>query len=136
MQKFLFLKANDAMTKDVITVSPHMKARELKDMFEKFDFDTFPVVEGDRVIGVVTKFDFLKNLIFRPTAMVPNYDDLMERSVYEFMTSPPFTVPPDHPLNRVLELMVESRKRSFPVVDDNGELQGIVTHWDVLRHLG
>ena len=135
MKRFLFLKARDAMTRDVISVTPNMTARELWSLFKKHDFDSFPVLEGERIIGVVTKFDFLRNLIFRRTSMVPDYEDLMKRRVYEFMTSPPFTVQPEHPLNRVLELMVESRKRSFPVVDDDLNLLGIITHTDLLKHL-
>ena len=135
MKRFLFLKARDAMTPDVISVTPNMTARELWSLFKKHDFDSFPVLEGERIIGVVTKFDFLRNLIFRRTSMVPDYEDLMKRRVYEFMTSPPFTVQPGHPLSRVLELMVESRKRSFPVVDDNGNLLGIITYTDLLKHL-
>ncbi len=136
MEKFVFLKVKDVMTQEVRTVSPKTKAGELRGLFERYDFNCFPVLEDGRLVGVVTKFDFLKILIFRPTSMTPQYEELMQRPVFEFMTGTPFTVGPDHPLTRVLEIMIETRKNSFPVLDERSHLVGIITYADVLKYVG
>jgi CBS domain-containing protein len=136
MEKFIFLKVKDVMTQEVRTVSPKTTAGELRVLFERYDFNCFPVLDDGRLVGVVTKFDFLKILVFRPTSMTPQYEELMKRPVSEFMTGTPFTIGSDHPLTRVLELMIETRKNSFPVLDERGHLVGIITYADVLRYVG
>jgi CBS domain-containing protein len=50
------------------------------------------------------------------------------------MTTDPITVSADVPLTRVLEKIVETRYRSFPVVDD-GELVGVISREDVVAAL-
>jgi CBS domain-containing protein len=136
MEQFVFLKVKDVMTHEVKSVSPGTTAGRLRELFERYDYNCFPVVENDRLVGVVTKFDFLKTLLFRPSSMTPNYHVLMERPVSDFMSRTPFYVHPDHPLTRVLELMIETRKNSFPVLDDREYLVGIITYSDVLRRVG
>ncbi|MGO9702550.1 MAG: CBS domain-containing protein [Xanthobacteraceae bacterium] len=49
--------------------------RELEALFEKHDFNSFPVVEEGRMLGIVTKFDFLRAFAFTTGQMVPHYDE-------------------------------------------------------------
>ncbi|MBW2315505.1 MAG: CBS domain-containing protein [Deltaproteobacteria bacterium] len=56
--------------------------------------------------------------------------------VSELMTPKPVTVSPETPVGEVFELMDERRIRHIPVVDDEGELQGIVSQRDLLGHAG
>jgi CBS-domain-containing membrane protein len=76
----------DAMTRDAKTVPRHATLRELGELFEK-DFNAYPVEENSQVVGVVSKFDYLANFVFTPTYMIPRYEDLMERTVADIMTS-------------------------------------------------
>jgi CBS domain-containing protein len=73
-------------------------------------------VEDGKLLGIVTKFDFLRAFAFTASQMVPHYDDLMERRMAEMMTECVFSVELNTPLTRVLELMVTLNARSFPVV--------------------
>jgi CBS-domain-containing membrane protein len=81
LQRFLAMQTKDVMTKLVLTVSRHVTLRELEHLFETHDFNGFPVVEGHHLLGIVTKFDFLKNFVFTPSTVFPHYDDLMKRTV-------------------------------------------------------
>jgi predicted transcriptional regulator len=45
------------MTRGVKTVKRQMSVRELNQMFESDDFNTYPVEEETQVVGLVTKFD-------------------------------------------------------------------------------
>ena len=108
---------------------------ELGDLFEKHDFNTFPVLEDGMLVGVVTKFDFLRTFSFTTGQMVPRYEELMKRTVAEAMTDAIVHVEPSAPLTRVLQLMVNLRMRSFPVVGAGGALVGMISREDVVRAL-
>src|SRR5262245_22100208 len=135
LQKFLAMQTRDVMTKLVLTVPRHLTLRELETLFETHDFNGFCVVEDHQLIGVVTKFDFLKNFIFTPRSVFPHYDDLLKRTVEEIMTTKLCTVHPATPLTRVLEMMVQTRDKSFPVVDEKNRLVGIISRGDIVRAL-
>jgi len=87
------------------------------------------------MIGLVTKFDFLKAFAFTPSQMVPPYDALMQRTVGEIMTEAVIHVEPAAPLTRVLQLMVQRKARSFPVLAPNQQLVGIIAREDIMRAL-
>jgi CBS domain-containing protein len=131
---FLEETAGHYMTRTVATVARALTVRELGDMIKRDDFNTYPVVEDGQVVGIVTKFDVLKCFAFTPNQMVPRYSDLMGRTVGDVMVSDFIYVRPDTKLTRVLQLMVEHRIRSIPVIDGQG-LSGIIAREDVLRAL-
>ena len=92
------------MTRAVTTVTRQTTMRELEALFEKHDFNSFPVVEEGKMLGIVTKFDFLRTFAFTIGRMVPHYE-LMRRPG-EMMTEAVVHVEPKAPLTRVLQLMV------------------------------
>jgi CBS domain-containing protein len=123
------------MTLAVKTVTRQVTVAELGDLFEKHDFNTFPVVEDGKIVGIVTKFDFLRLFAFTSDQIVPHYSELMKRSVTDMMTDKVVHVDPATPLTRVLHLMVNLKSRSFPVVEASGKLVGIISREDVIRAL-
>lgn len=135
MYRFLEETAGNYMTRNVTTVTRETTIRKLGEMFDRDDFNTYPVVENDEVIGIVTKFDVLKCFAFTPNQMLPRYSDLMNRIVGDVMTSEFIYVRPDTKLTRVLQLMVEHRIRSLPVTDGDNRLVGIVAREDIVRAL-
>jgi CBS domain-containing protein len=135
LYKFLQETVTDYMTRAVKTVPRGLTVRELGTMFERDDFNTYPVEEDAQAIGIVTKFDLLKCFAFTPNQMVPRYGDLMNRTVADVMTSEFIYVHPDTKLTRVLQLMVEHRIRSIPVMDGDHRLAGIIAREDILRAL-
>ncbi len=123
------------MTRAVKTVTRELTVRDLNQMFERDDFNTYPVEEDGQVVGLVTKFDLLKCFAFTPSQMLPRYDDLMDRTVADIMTSAYIYVGADTKLTRVLQLMVEHRIRSIPAIDNDNRLVGIIAREDVIRAL-
>jgi CBS domain-containing protein len=67
--------------------------------------------------------------------MVPRYSELMNRTVADVMISEFIYVRSDTKLTRVLQLMVEHRLRSIPVIDTDHRLAGIIAREDVVRAL-
>jgi len=123
------------MTSNVITVTRQVSMRELEALFEKHDFNAFPVVEKGTMLGIVTKFDFLRMFAFTTGQILPHYDALMDRRVGEAMTEAVVHAELSTPLTRVLQLMVNLRSRSLPVVDASRELVGIISREDIMRAL-
>jgi CBS domain-containing protein len=135
MYRFLQCTAAQYMTRDVTTVTRDVTLRDLEALFEKHDFNSFPVVEEGKMLGIVTKFDFLRAFAFTTGQMVPHYDELMKRAVAEVMTEAVVHVEPTAPLTRVLQLMVSLKARSFPVIGAERQLVGIISREDVMRAL-
>ena len=135
MYRFLESTAGQLMTPAVQTVTRHCSMAELETLFQQHDFDAFPVVEDGAVLGIVTKFDFLRIFAFSTGQMVPRYDELMKRTVGDVMTEGIVHVEPGTPLTRVLQLMVNLKIRSFPVLGPNRQMLGMISRGDVMRAL-
>jgi CBS domain-containing protein len=133
--RFLECNVGQYMTPNVVVVTRDASLRELEGMFATHDFNAFPVVEDGGVVGIVTKFDFLKAFAFTTRQMVPHYDELMLTTAGEAMTEAVVDVRPDAPLTRVLQLMVNLKARSFPVINREEHLVGIISREDIIRAL-
>jgi CBS domain-containing protein len=135
LYKFLEQVTADAMTRNAKTVSRHVTLRELEDLFEADDFNAYPVEESSQVVGLVSKFDFLARFVFSPASMVPRYGDLIKQTVADIMTPDFIYVRADTRLTRVLQLMVDHRIRSVPVIEGDQRLVGMISREDVMRAL-
>jgi CBS domain-containing protein len=136
MYRFLECTAGQYMTLAVRTVRRETTLGELEALFEEHDFNSFPVVEEGKLAGVVSKFDFLRAFAFTTGRIVPDYEELMGRTVADVMTEAVVHVDPDMPLTRILELMVNLKIRSFPVLAPDRRLLGVISREDVMRALG
>jgi CBS-domain-containing membrane protein len=135
MYRFLELMVSRYMSVAVKTVRCDTSLGELDLLFRKHDFNAFPVVESGRMVGLVTKFDFLKAFVFTTTQLVPHYDEVMQRTVREVMMEKVVQVEPETALTRVLQMMVDLKSRSFPVVDEKKGLVGMIAREDIMRAL-
>jgi CBS domain-containing protein len=135
LYKFLEQIVADHMTREPRTVAHDITMRELGELFDKEDFNAYPVTDGGQVLGIVSKFDYLSCFVFTPARMIPRYRDLMQRRAADVMTSEFIYVVPETRLTRVLELMVNHRLRSMPVLEADQRLAGIISREDVMRAL-
>ena len=135
MYRFLEQTTDGYMTRNVKTVVRDLNMLELSEMFERDDFNGYPVEEDGQVVGIVTKFDILKCFAFTPSQMLPRYHELMGRKVGDVMTPEFIYVSPDTKLTRVLQIMVEHRIRSIIVLDGAQKLVGIIAREDVIAAL-
>jgi CBS domain-containing protein len=135
MYEFIAYRVGDAMTQRPVTVRSDMTLAEVESLFERYDHECLPVCDRDgKLIGVVTKLDFLRAFAFTPAAMIPRYEEIMARPAASVMTAPATTVTRETPLTRVIQLMAETRHKSFPVTSD-GALLGMISRRDVVRAL-
>ncbi len=97
---------------------------EICDAFFAGRFKTLPVMEGDRLLGTIGRFELLSMLL--------EDGHLHGHKVREHMTSPILTVDAAAPVNLVHALMQKSNVRRLAVVE-NGQLVGIISVFDLLK---
>lgn len=134
MYEFLDWRVQDVMSQ-AASVRPESSLAEVEEILEKHGFNALPVVDEEgRVVGVVTSLDLLRAFDFAEDVLLPPYDEVMQRSAAEIMSSDVQTVCPRTPLTRVVQKIVDTRNKSFPVVDDD-RLVGVVAREDVMNAL-
>ena len=136
MYEFLEEVVGNNMTAEVRSVAPETTVGELYQLFAADDFDAYPVVQDDKVVGIVSKLDALKPFAFTKDQLVPHYKDGMATTVDEIMSADVVAVDTDTHLQRVLELMIKHRVKSLPVVDQWQSLIGIIAREDVMQAMG
>jgi CBS domain-containing protein len=135
MYEFLDYVVSDVMSKPTV-VGPDATLAEVEQTLERTGFNGLPVVAQGALVGFVTSLDVLAAFAFTPDAILPQYDEIMRRPVSSVMARQPAVVQPRTRLTRVLEKMVDSRNKSFPVVDPHGDrLVGVVAREDVMKAL-
>lgn len=135
MHEFTHYQARDIMTWEPVVLKGSVRLIEVEKIFEAHDFNGLPVTGNEKeLIGMITKLDLLRAFTFEPQSVIPKYRDIMDQEVGSIMNPAPETVSPETPATRILQKMVDSRKKSFPVVVDR-TLVGIVAREDILRAL-
>ena len=134
MYEFLDYVVSDVMSKPV-TVGSDVALSDVERILEQTGFNGLPVVDAGVLVGFVTSLDLLDAFRFTTDAILPHYDEIMRRPVSSVMVQEPAVVQPRTRLTRVLEKMVATRNKSFPVVDAKGALVGVVAREDVMQAL-
>lgn len=120
------LKVVDAMTKEVVAVKPDILIGELRNIFRNNRISGVPVVEKERLVGIISLEDFIKYLA----------EGEINVSVGEKMTKEVETLYSDEPLISAVEKFDLFGFGRFPVIErDNRKLVGIITKGDVIKAL-
>jgi len=117
-------KISKIMVRDVIKCDENDSIQYVLDKFKISRRGGFPVVRGDKLIGVISERDLIKKIADVDTG----------KKVAESMTKKPFFIRPDISILDCLRAVVNTRYRRLPVVD-NGKLVGIVTAADLLSYI-
>lgn len=116
--------ARDLMTADPQCCTADTPLNEVAKLMVECDCGEIPVVEGSKLIGVITDRD----IVCRVVAKGKNPSDL---TAGDAMTQPVISVSEDTSLEDVLAKMEEHQVRRLPVVDGSGCVCGIVSQADV-----
>lgn len=123
------------MKRHPVVVTKDMTLARAEEIFERHDFNGLPVVDGEnRLVGMVTKLDFLKAFLFTEKSKMPHYDAIMAQSIETVLTTHPHVVSPETPLTRVAQVMIETKFKSFPVVEGEHVI-GIIAREDIMKAL-
>lgn len=116
----------DYMATDLVTFTPDMAITSALSLLVKHGHSGAPVVEDERLVGMLSEKDCLK------VALVANFEGVEPGSVRDFMTADVATVAPDADLLDVASRFVDAPFKRLPVVE-NGRLIGQISRSDVLR---
>lgn len=127
------------MTRETIVIDRSAHLSEIARLFSENHFTHLPVVENEKLIGIVSLNDLLR----------ANYiedfggEEEREMSVYDaiktiddIMTPNPTTISPQCTIKEAAQVMAQERFHSLPVVDPTtDEYLGLVTTTDIMNYL-
>jgi len=130
---------HQVMTTSPVTVQPTTTVVELLALFDRHDYNAFPVVAPDGTLrGIVSKLDVLRLLHPDEQFRLPDPKVIGATPVAKIMRPGTLTVEAEDPVVTAAELMVATGFRSLPVVRRGSgwpTLVGIVSRGDLLRGL-
>ena len=145
------MKIKEIMTKKVITCQAKTPVKEIAKNLIEHKLTGMPVVEGDKVIGIVTEADLIMQ---KARIHIPSYIQLLDSYLYledpkevgvelqkilamdakQLMTSEPTIIGPDDTVQDLATLIEREHVNPIPVVEDD-KLVGIVSRADVVKLL-
>ena len=113
-------KAQSGMVADPLTIGPDAPLREALSLMHSNGFSGLPVVQGARLVGIVTSRDV-------------RFETNLDRRVTDVMTKEPITVPEGISLDDARRLLHKHRIEKLLVTGRSGELVGLITVKDILK---
>lgn len=140
----LEMLVRDVMTSSVISISKYESVVQVANILAEKNISGLPVVDKEnKVIGIITQADILSMVgvgrehTFKDLLKYMLGEPLHERKVGDhvgdIMTSPALTIRPDASVAEAVRIMDEKRIRRLTVVNETGELIGILTRADILK---
>lgn len=120
------LKIEQVMIRNVITVAPHNLMSELRDLLRNHRISGVPVVEGNKLVGIVSIEDFIKCLA----------GGEVDSPIKDKMTREVKCLYSDEPLTYAIQEFDKYGYGRFPIIDrQNGNLVGMITKGDIIEGL-
>ena len=123
------------MATELITVSPDDNLEDAARVLKEAHVTGAPVMQGSKVVGVLSRNDLLKALAKLPADdgdFAKHADELRERPVRDVMTQEPQTIFPSISMLDAGKIMARDRLNRLLVTNESGELCGIVSSTDVV----
>jgi CBS domain-containing protein len=115
----------DVMTRDVRTLGPQDSVVDAARCMDELNVGVIPVVEGDRLVGMVTDRD----IVVRGVAS--QQGEVRSMKLADVMSAHVRCAREEDDVDQVLSEMAEAQIRRLPVVDGNQKLVGIVSLGDI-----
>lgn len=111
-------RSENWIIKNPHTIDPDIVAREAKNIMQEEDISGLPVVEGGKLIGIVTKRDL-------------RFETELKKKVRDIMTTDLITADPGTEISEAKSILLKNRIEKLPLVDDEGKLKGLITVRDI-----
>jgi CBS domain-containing protein len=115
-------KVGDVMMPEVQSVSRSTTAQDAARAMEQADVGSLPVVEGERVVGMVTDRDIALRVVAQGKSADTPVGDIASSEIV--------SVRPEQELDEALRVMARYQVRRVPVVEQDGRLIGIFAQAD------
>lgn len=124
----------ERMSKPVITITPDTSVQEALRIMRENKIRRLPVMEGKKLVGIVTERDLLYASPSPATTLSIQemHYMLSKLKVREIMKYPVITIDENAPLEEAARIMADNKIGGLPVTRD-GELVGIITESDLFK---
>lgn len=125
------------MSKDVVTIDEDLSMIKASKLMKQHGFQHFPVLKKGRLTGIVSDRDLKEAQPSKATTLDIHelYYLLDQLKVKQVMSTDPYTTTAEETIEKAAAIMSKHRISALPVVDEKGELEGIITKGDVFRAL-
>ena len=114
------------MITKLITVTPENTIQEAYELLRSKRIHHLPVVEGTKLVGILTTYD-----IFKLDIAPAEYGSYQ---VGEYMTTRLATLGPNDKISSAVLVFVENLFHAVPIVDEDRNAVGIITTLDVMKY--
>lgn len=130
---------SNIMTTNVISVGPSDTMEKVQAIFQKNEIHHLPVTMDGKVVGIISHSDYLQLLhaftIFKTEQSKRcNESTMKSMLVKDVMTKQVAKLRPEDTIEMAAGYFRENLFHALPVVDEDGNLQGIVTTYDLLNY--
>lgn len=125
------------MTRDVDTVHTGMKVSEVRQLLAEKPYHHVPVVSGKKLIGIISATDMVRLSLALYGADQRAVDAMLDanHTIDGVMSKELATIKSKDTVRTTAEKLSDGTFHALPVVDDDGNLEGIVTSTDVIKYL-
>jgi CBS domain-containing protein len=116
----------EAMTSNPCSIDTDKSVAYAAQMMRDEDVGIAPIVEGDRLVGVLTDRDIAVRVVAEGL-------DPERVKVYEVASRDVVTLDPSQDLDEALRLLARHKVRRLPVVEEDGRLVGVVAQADIAQ---
>ncbi len=113
------------MTRNVLTVKMDYFIQIIRDIFNNFEFHHIPVLENQKLIGVISDRDLIDR---------EDRDTItLDKKAHEIMSRKLITVDAQTSIEKASDLLLENNISCLPVISHHGSVEGIVSWKDILK---
>jgi CBS domain-containing protein len=144
------MNVSDIMTQEVVSVAPETPVSEIANLLYKYKISGVPVVQGNKIVGIVTEEDLImRDAIIREPHVINVFDSVfylgnrrefseemrhvLATTAAELMTKRVYTIAATASVETLASLMIKHEINPVPVVDATGNLCGVVSRADIVR---
>jgi acetoin utilization protein AcuB len=125
----------DVMSRHVVTVTPEQDIDAIRRLFDEHRFHHLLVVDGDRLVGVISDRDLLRATSPFIDTLAERPQDLatLRRRAHQIMSRRPIVARRDDSVAQAASAMLAHGVSCLPVVTCDGRVEGIVSWKDLMR---
>lgn len=125
----------DWMSEHVITLDENVSIMKAIQVLKEHKIRRIPVTREGKLVGIVTDRDIKEATPSKITTFEVHelYYLLSELKLKDIMTKDPLTVRPDDTVEYAAVLMLENKISGLPVVNEEGQVVGIITQTDIFK---
>ncbi len=116
-------RSENGVITDPFSLSPDHTLQDADELMGKFRISGVPVTEGGKLVGIITNRDL-------------KFEEDFTKKIRECMTSENLiTAPEGITLDEAKKILAKARKEKLPIVDDQGNLKGLITIKDIEKQI-